>query len=184
MKDKDISTRGTTLSIFRKPFLASALFGLACGEPSAPRSAPDADGAAAASASATLIECPSSTTQTGGGLLGPLGGTLQVGPATVVIPAGALLGETPISITVPASKYLEIDVSVPGTEHFIFQQPIAVTVDYGRCSRADIGLKLLQVWYIDSATKQPLEAMPTVDNKLTHSVTFTTGHLSGYALAN
>ena len=33
-------------------------------------------------------------------------------------------------------------------------------------------------------TKELLELMPSIDNKLTRTVTFTTGHLSGYALAN
>jgi hypothetical protein len=40
------------------------------------------------------------------------------------------------------------------------------------------------VWYIDSDTKAMLEPMGGVDNKLLKTITFTTGHLSGYAVAN
>jgi hypothetical protein len=40
------------------------------------------------------------------------------------------------------------------------------------------------VWYIDPATGTLLENMLGVDNKLTRTITFSTGHLSGYAVAN
>ena len=172
------------MTITRKLLLGVSLIGLACGDPAAPRGSRPAPLRAELLATPTLLECPSTTGVSGGGLVGVLGGTLAVGPVQVVIPAGALLSTQSISVTVPPSTYMEIDVSVAGTEHFVFEQPITVKVDYGRCSDPGSGTSLLDVWYIDAGTKQPLERMPTVDDKLTRTVTFTTGHLSGYALAN
>ena len=87
-------------------------------------------------------------------------------------------------MTVPASRYLEVDISVAGHEHFIFELPVVVTMSYARCNRSNIDFRPLSAWYIDSATKEPLEQMPSIDNKLLKTLTFTTGHLSGYAVAN
>lgn len=174
------------MSIPLKPILGAALaLALGCVDAGSPTAthAPIAPAATEASA-ANLLSCPSSKTVTASGVIGALGGVLQAGGVRVSIPLGALLSATTISVTVPQSPYMEIDVSVPGVEHFVFQQPITVSVDYGRCDPSVTSGTSLTVWYIDSATKQPIEAMPTVDDKLTHTVTFTTPHLSGYALAN
>ena len=133
---------------------------------------------------ANLVECPTAESATATGLVTPLGGTVSVGGMSILIPAGALLNDAVVTVTIPASRYLEVDISVEGSEHFVFQQPVTVTMSYARCSRANLGWTPLSAWYIDSATKAPLEQMPSVDNKLTQSVTFTTGHLSGYAIAN
>lgn len=131
------------------------------------------------------LYCPTSTTETTSGIIDGLGGVLSIAGTTVQIPLGALLGPTEITLTVPASSYMEIDVTVKGTEEFFFELPITVTVSYARCN-----LSLLQrllpfdVWHWDPETRRLLELMPSVDNKLTKSITFTTPHLSGYIIAN
>lgn len=131
-----------------------------------------------------LIECPSSESATASGLITTLGGTVSVAGAKILIPAGALLSDANVTVTVPASKYVEVDISVEGSEHFVFELPVIVTISYARCSRNNIDLSLLSAWYIDSETKALLEKMPSIDNKLLRTVTFTTDHLSGYAVAN
>jgi len=131
-----------------------------------------------------LVTCPTSTTGSTSATIGPLGGLLSLGGTSVSIPLGALLEPVTISLTVPASNYMEIDVSVAGTDHFVFEQPIVVTLDYSRCTRSNIDQSPVTVWHIDRDSKSLLEAMPTIDNKLTRQAIFTTGHLSGYALAN
>ena len=174
------------MSIPLKPILGAALaLALGCVDAGAPTAthAPLAQASTEAT-TASLISCPSDRTVSTSGVLGPLGGVLQAGGVTVTVPVGALLSPTTINVTVPASPYMEVDVSVPGVEHFLFQQPITVSVDYGRCDPSVTSGTLLNVWYIDSGTKAPLELMPTVDNKLLHTATFVTPHLSGYALAN
>ncbi|HMC57239.1 MAG TPA: hypothetical protein VKH19_18815 [Gemmatimonadaceae bacterium] len=109
---------------------------------------------------------------------------MSVAGTTVAIPAGALLGPTAVTVTVPASPYMEIDVSVAGVDHFLFEQPITMTVGYSRCTSLWTRLLPLTAWYINSETNALIEPMVSVDNKLTRTVTFTTIHLSGYALAN
>lgn len=130
------------------------------------------------------MECPNNGTFSQTALVTPLGGTVSVGGMSIAIPAGALLSDAEVTVTVPSSRFLEVDISVAGSEHFLFEVPVVVTLSYARCSRSNLGWTPLSAWYIDSETKEPLEAMPSVDNKLLRTVTFTTGHLSGYAIAN
>lgn len=135
-------------------------------------------------AGASLVQCPTNATTSSTAVVGPLGGLVNVGSTSIQIPAGALLSPATVTVTVPASNYMEVDISVEGVEHFIFELPVVVTLDYGRCNRANIDTRPLSVWYIDSETKDLLEPMGGVDNKLLRTITFTTGHLSGYAVAN
>ena len=138
----------------------------------------------AASSSVELLQCPSTGTASATGLVSALGGVVSAGGVTIAIPAGALLGTSQVTVTVPDSRLLEVDISVAGQEHFTFELPVVVTMSYARCSRANIDKGPLSAWYIDSETKAPLENMGGIDNKLLRTVTFTTGHLSGYAIAN
>ena len=133
---------------------------------------------------ASLIECPSNDAVSATSLVTPLGGSVSVGGTTVLIPAGALLSTANVTVTIPASRFLEIDVSVDGLPHFVFESPIVVTMSYARCNRSNLDQTPLSVWYIDSDTKALLELMGGADDKLARTVTFTTGHLSGYAVAN
>jgi hypothetical protein len=141
-------------------------------------------GTGGVSVGSSLIECPNAIATTTEALVTPLGGVVSLDGTSITLPAGAVLAPTLIRVTIPASNYMEVDISVPGLEHFIFEQPVTVTVSYARCNRADILRTPLTAWYIDSETKALLEQMVGVDNKLTQSVTFVTPHLSGYALAN
>jgi hypothetical protein len=110
------------------------------------------------------------------------GGSLSLGGTRILLPAYAVLSPTTIELTIPESKYMEVEITANGGQHFLFERAIFVTVDYSRCGAA--ADPLLSVWYIDSDTKALLERMLSLDNKLGRSITFVTGHLSGYALAN
>ena len=136
------------------------------------------------SASSALLTCPTGPASSVTSTIGPLGGLLAVGNTQVVIPANAVLAPTTFTLTVPSSKYVEIEVTAAGSEHFLFELPVTVTIDYSRCGRSNIDLRPLAVWNIDPETKALLEPMPSVDNKLTKSVLFTTLHFSGYAVAD
>lgn len=131
-----------------------------------------------------LVACPTNESVSNTAEIGPLGGLLSVAGASISIPAGALLSAATVTVTVPSSNYVEIDVKVDGAEHFVFAQPVVITMSYARCSRNNLNLTPLTAWYFDQQTGELLEAMPSVDNKLLRTVTFTTGHLSGYILAN
>ena len=129
-----------------------------------------------------LAVCPTDQTQSTSSILGALGGTVSLDGSSVVVPIGDLLTATSIELTIPASQYMEIGVTANGGP-FLFLTPITITLDYSRCS-TDIQQKTtLSVWNIDPDTKALLQNMGGVDNKLTHQITFTTLHLSGYALA-
>ena len=136
------------------------------------------------SSSPSLLECPAGESASASALVTTAGGTVAAGGVSIAIPAGALLQDANVTVSVPASKYLEADISVEGSEHFIFELPVVVTMSYARCTRSNIDLRPLSAWYIDSDTKALLEKMPSADDKLSRTVTFTTGHLSGYAIAN
>jgi hypothetical protein len=135
-------------------------------------------------ASSALITCPAGEAQSVTGTIGPLGGLLAVGNTRIVVPANAVLAPTTFTLTVPSSRYVEFEVTAAGSEHFLFELPVTVTIDYSRCGRSNVDLRPLTVWNIDPRTKALLEPMPSVDDKLTKSVLFTTLHFSGYAVAD
>jgi hypothetical protein len=130
-----------------------------------------------------LLYCPSNESQRTSAILGIDGGTLSIGGTSVTLPLGALVGETSVELSIPAGPYMEVDLTVDGGQHIAFPQPVIVTIDYSRCNRLATLLARLSVWNIDPDTKALLENMAGIDNKLTQSITFTTLHFSGFAIA-
>jgi hypothetical protein len=145
-----------------------------------PRSGrPDAEASAV-----TLINCPTATAQSVTSRIGPLGGLLAIGNTRVVIPLGAVLFPEDFTLTIPASQYAEIRVRAGSAEHYLFRYPVAMTIDYSRCATPELDSHVLSAWNIDEDSKALLEQMIGVDEKLTHTIAFTTIHLSGYAVAD
>jgi hypothetical protein len=132
----------------------------------------------------TLLACPSTGTQTITGVVGLLGGTLSLGPTKISIPLGAVLEPTLFQIVIPESQYMEVDVHAVGLTSFLFKRPVQVTIDYSRCADEAIpaGAQLQGV-YIDGETKAVLQQMGGVDDHDSRRITFSTPHLSGYAVA-
>jgi len=161
---------------------AFLLIAASCGEPRA--TAPQTSSSRTDGSSPSLIECPTNQTSSTSALVGLLGGSVQLGATGIRIPSGALTAPTLIQVTVPASRFMEIDVSAVGFTSFLFQQPVTITIDYSRCNRNDLNPQTLQVWHIDPVTHQLLENMGGVVDTVAEQITFTTGHLSGYAVAN
>jgi len=100
----------------------------------------------------------------------------------VTIPLGVLSAGSEVELSIPAGQYMEVDLSVNGGS-FIFPQPVVVTIDYSRCNRFATLFRLRSVWNIDENTKALLQNMGGIDNKLAQSITFTTLHFSGFAIA-
>lgn len=134
--------------------------------------------------SATLIDCPTSVTQSTTSRIGPSGGLLAIGNTRVIIPLGAVLFPQDFTLTVPASRFAEIRVRTGMAEHYLFQLPIVMAIDYSRCATPALDQQQLSVWNIDPDSKALLDQMTGVDEKLTHTIVFTTIHLSGYAVAD
>jgi hypothetical protein len=137
-----------------------------------------------ASDGVTLIPCPTTSTQSVTERIGLSGGVLAIGNTRVVIPLGAVLFPQDFTLTIPQSPYAEIRVRAGSAEHYLFQQPVLMSIDYSRCATPALDQRALSVWNIDPDSKALLEQMTGVDLKLTHTVTFTTIHLSGYAVAD
>jgi len=162
--------------------LATLLLATSCGEHRA--TAPKPSASLNDIAPPSLLECPTNQTTSTSGVVDLLGGSVQLGATGITLPAGALAAPTLIQVTVPSSRFMEIDVSAVGFTSFLFQQPVTITIDYSRCNRNDIDQQTLHVWHIDPLTKELLEDMGGTDDKVARQITFTTGHLSGYAVAN
>jgi len=131
----------------------------------------------------TLVSCPNTVARTTQAVIGPLGGTLSLAGTTIGIPSGALSVPTLITLTIPASPYMEIDVRANDLLSFVFNRPIGVRIDYSRCTDPVVNQARLSVWHIDAQSKALLENMGGTDNKTANTIDFTTGHLSNYAIA-
>ena len=130
-----------------------------------------------------LIECPTQEPATNAGLIGVLGGTVAAAGSSISLPAGALLGGTLIRMTVPASTYMEVDVTANDLLAFVFVKPVTITIDYSRCPSSVTAGKTLSVWHINTQTKVLLRNMNGVNDPVQRKMSFTTDHLSGYAIA-
>ena len=153
----------------------------ACGEPTAPD---QPTSAASLFSSTKLVVCPTSETQTTAKVISPLlGGEISLGNTSIRLPAGAVSTPTLLTVTIPASNYVEVRITALGFQHFLFDRDVEITIDYSRCSRSNIDAAPLSAWYIDGLTGTPIENMGGVDDKAARTVRFSTDHLSSYAIA-
>lgn len=132
-----------------------------------------------------LIECPTDERSTNFGLIGVLGGTVAAAGTSISLPAGAVAVPTGtlIRVTVPASTYMEVEFTANDLLTFFFLKTVTVTIDYSRCHRSVTDGKTLSVWLIDTNTKALILNMNGVNDPAQRRMTFTTNHLSGYAIA-
>lgn len=137
-----------------------------------------------ASTSSTLLECPTNETLSVTDTLGLLGGTVTLDGHAITLPYGAVAFPTELTLTAPAGQYVELDIRANDLESFEFQEPVSIRISYDRCTRNNTADDLLTAWYIDSATKALLEDMGGTDDKEARNVTFSTDHLSAFAIAN
>lgn len=165
------------------PLLAA--LALAAGCTDAPTTVRPAEPAAIlfGEARPNMLECPTNTTLATTGLVGTLGGLLSLGQNAVSFPSGAVSTPTLFALTVPASRYMKVDVSAVGLGHFLFDAPVTVTIDYSRCPVSRTEGRRLSVWYVTPLTHQPLENMGGVDDPVARRITFTTDHFSSYVIA-
>lgn len=132
----------------------------------------------------TLLECPVEHSVSTSGAVGLLGGTLGLAGVSLEVPLGTLALPQRFRMEIPASQYMEVSISAIGFGHYLFAGPVTVTIDYSRCSDSVLARGPLTVYYIDEVTKELLQNMGGVDDRANRRITFTTDHLSGYAIAN
>ena len=144
----------------------------------------DATPGARTQPTATLLECAAAPAASASRVITPAGGVVAAGGHAIAIPRVAVTRPTTITMTVPASRYVEVDIKAAGVEHFEFARPVVVTLDYSRCgAAADAIAQSFSAWYLDGATRVFLADMGGVDDRLFRRIFFTTDHLSGYAVA-
>lgn len=133
---------------------------------------------------ARLLVCPTAEPASARALIGAEGGTLGARGTSITIPAGAVAVPTLFEVVVPASEYMEVDIHAVGQSEYTFLQPTTITLNFARCPADAVptGATLDGV-YIESGTRRVLERMGGTADKSGHKVTFSTGHLSGYAVA-
>jgi hypothetical protein len=167
-------------------FFALTLAGLtACSEPTKPDASGTTFTLLPPLKKSILVECPTEESQSASAIIASaVGGVVSVSGHSVTLAPNALpTGEWVVTLTAPASKYVELELSVTGAPYVSFSPPAIVTIDYSRCARSNIDRAPLRAWYIDSVTKELLENMGGVDDKILRKLTFTTDHFSGYAVA-
>jgi hypothetical protein len=131
----------------------------------------------------TLLACPASETSSTTEVIDPLGGAVSAAGTTISLPAGAVLAPTTIKVTVPASQYMEVEITANGLASFLFQKPVTISVNYSRCPTNLTDGKALTAWRIDTQGKALLENMGGSNDAPRRTYIFSTGHLSGYAIA-
>lgn len=137
----------------------------------------------ASSPGPVLVECPTDSTVAATGTIGALGGTVEAAGSRITLPTGAVRQPTDITVRVPTSNYMEIEIRANGRADFEFHEPVTVAIDYGRCTRSNIDKDPLSAWEIDPETKALIENLGGSDDKDARIVEFSTGHLSAYAVA-
>lgn len=172
-------TLRTSLRVAVLAVLAGAA-GSCADSPSAPAAAPRS--ASLVRSGVLPLQCPVAAAASSTATIGILGGILEAGGHRVVIPANAVLAPTRFTLTVPASRYVEVDVKAAGLEHFEFLQPVVLSLSYARCARTDIDRTNLRVYYVDSETRAIIDDKGGIDNKLARTVTTVTDHFSGYLI--
>ncbi|HEX6938225.1 MAG TPA: hypothetical protein VF158_02345 [Longimicrobiales bacterium] len=164
----------------------AAIVGLAaCGEPSAFEVEEEFEPSfSVADEASGLVVCPVGETRSASAIIGRRGGTVELDGHRVTLPRGAVDRPTMITLTAPASQYLEIDLTANGQEHFEFNVPVTVTISYARCHQRHLRRELLDAWEIDPDTKAMVESMPSRDKKGRQAVVFKTRHFSTFAIAD
>jgi hypothetical protein len=125
---------------------------------------------------ASLLTCSplaaASATQT----IGAAGGTIQVGPHTLTIPAGALSDTVTITAVAPSDTVSRVQFQPQGLQ---FQQPASLTLSYANCNATS---QAKQIAYTNDAL-QILELVASQDSAAAQTVTGQISHFSDYAVA-
>ena len=146
--------------------VAMLLLALSCGEPRA--TAPEPTSSQSKNPGTNLLECPTDQTTTTSSIVGLLGGVVQLGATSISIPAGALLAPTPIRVTIPASTYMEIDVTaldvVTGVplQFQIDRVPVQVCPLLGAtCKRLVFAISMIELEFNVSAPTPAVAVVPS-----------------------
>jgi hypothetical protein len=128
-----------------------------------------------------LLVCPTDTTVTVTGVVGPQGGVLSTGGFRIEFPAGAVTVPQKFVLSVLRSEYLEIEAHAEGFASYQFATPVRITLDLARCGSALPSS--LRAWHIDPVSNALLENMGGTLDLTGRKLRFSTRHFSGYSVA-
>ncbi len=111
-------------------------------------------------------------------VIGPLGGTIQAGPHTLSVPAGALLDTVTITMVAPSDTVSGVRFAPEG---LTFQQPASLTMSYANCNL--LGLNIPKQIAYTTDVLVILDYLKSWDNKNAQLVTGQVNHFSEYAVA-
>jgi hypothetical protein len=124
-----------------------------------------------------LFVCAADTiAATDSATIGVLGGTINFGPHSLVIPPGALLTPTTITATAPADGHLTAVLQPEGLQFLV---PATLTLGFSQCNPQPSNT--LSVVYLNGPLGQILEWLPSVLHLNTQTVSALIGHFSVYA---
>lgn len=154
---------------------------LACGEhtPTAAPQAPEASLLGSLLGPTGLLKCSSLPYARSTATIGPLGGSISAGPHTLVIPPGALLSPTSITMTVPTG--LGVNAVKFQPEGLRFLAPAVLSMSYSNCSLLGYVLPK-RIAYTDD-NLHVLSYLLSLDNLLSNRVTGKVNHFSDYVVA-
>ena len=119
------------------------------------------------------LNCVPKEAAEGSAEIGPVGGTLQIGPHRLVIPAGALDKKVLISGTIPKGRSFDIDLQPHGLQ---FRIAAGLVLDASSCTDVPA-----IVYIIDQYTvSDPIEA---TYSEWWKTIAAPIWHFSGYAIA-
>jgi hypothetical protein len=110
--------------------------------------------------------------------IGRWGGVLQVGPHTLVVPAGALDSAVQITATAPSGDINLVQFKPEGLR---FNRSASLTMSYANCNL--LGSLLPKRIAYTSNALEILEYLLSLDNIFLKRVTGKLDHFSGYAIA-
>jgi hypothetical protein len=123
-----------------------------------------------------VLRCEPQARQQETRTVGRKGGTINVGPHRLVIPAGALLADVQITGTAPTSSAVNVEFAPHGLQ---FVKPVEMTIDYRQCivpDSTELGVTyVLNGWW-------GVEKMPASDARKDRKITALTDHFSGYII--
>lgn len=133
---------------------------------------------------ADFVRCEPKPTVSVSKVIGPKGGSFNIGPHKFEVPAGALDSNVTITATAPMGSRDELQFEPHGLQ---FKQPVQMTISYKGCVVPDSAV--LGVSYVERQPDSPFavrarttQRMPAHDDKVATSVSALTDHFSGYVV--
>ena len=127
----------------------------------------------------SLLTCTPLTPDSASQAIGPLGGTIQVGPHTFTVPAGALDSTVTITAVMPADTINRVVFEPTG---LVFNQPASLTMSYANCPSLPLPQIPRVIAQVDDSLNI-LDLLKSVGNPPTQTVTAQVPHFSDYAVA-